>query len=210
MCEPGVCTAPSPSITWMCRTATWPEAGESPTQIHAANRRDIFTSTELVRRSGEFSHQYCSDVIRSAGFLGGGDQFAAALFERRAVAPASQDPPQLPPIDAPGQAVAADQQQGAIAQLDRVVVDGEWRAGSDGHRQDVAHGMVTQALFVQAEGPADFVNPRLVFCDDAQTVIVQHVYAAVADTRDGKAVFQIERGYQRRPHAFQSGIAMGC
>src|SRR5450759_1185510 len=215
--DPGRCTAPSPSITRICRMATWASAGAAHSSHQAANPTDFRYKTSLGRISAarfpelsDFSNQHDRHVVRTAGLLGRFDQIAAAFLQRSATEPAIEDLFHLRRFQHAVQSVAANEYQIALRQGHAIVVDGQRGAGADGHGEDMPHGVMTQALLVEPQGAADFVDPGLIVGDDVQAAVVQYVCAAVAHAGDGEFLFQFEGGDQGSAHAFQTrGVTSG-
>src|ERR1035441_8294589 len=211
--DPGRCTAPSPSITRICRMATWASAGAAHSTPRAASPTDFKYKMSLGRMSAargpelsDFSHQYDGPVVRTARLLGGLDQVLATFLEP--TAPAIQDLFHLRRFQHAVQSVAANQHQIARRQGHAVVVDGQRGAGADGHGEHMPHGVMTQAFLVEPQGAADFVDPRLIVGDDMQAAGIDQIGAAVAHAGDGEFLFQVEGGHQGGAHAFQAGVVM--
>src|ERR1017187_10075686 len=175
--DPGRCTAPSPSITRICRMATWASAGAA----HSTHKAASLTQARLLRRVAgalwapvcpfadfsctislgrmsaargpelsDFSHQHDGHVVRPPRLLGRLDQILAAFLQRSATAPAVQDLFHLRGFQHAVQSVAANQYQIARRQGHAVVVDGQRGAGADGHGEHVPHGVMTQAFLVES------------------------------------------------------------
>src|ERR1035438_9840180 len=75
--EPGRCTAPSPSITRICRMATWASAGAADRSHKAASPTDFKYKASLGTTSAagcpdlsDFSHQHDGNVVWTARLLG--------------------------------------------------------------------------------------------------------------------------------------------
>src|ERR1035437_8995263 len=128
--DPGRCTAPSPSITRICRMATWASAGAAHRRHKAANPPDLRYKTSFRRVSAPrwaelsgFSNQHDRHVVRTAVLLGRFDQIAAAFLQRSATVSAIEDLFHLRRFQHAVQSVAANEYQIALRQGHPVVVD---------------------------------------------------------------------------------------
>src|SRR5450755_2364028 len=90
--DAGRCTAPSPSITRICRMATWASAGAAHRSHKAASPIDfgykmLFRMVSAPRwpELSDFSHQHGRHVVGTARLLGGLDQIVATFLQRTAI-----------------------------------------------------------------------------------------------------------------------------
>src|SRR5689334_16975999 len=154
------------------------------------------------------AYEDTGNVVRAAGGFCGIDQMPAALFEGCTVAAGLKDTFHLRRVHHAVQAVAADQDQGALLERNRITIDGQRAARSDRHGEDVPHRVVAEAFFIQAQGASDLIHPRLVIGDSAEARVVQEVCAAVADAGDGQSVVRFQCGYDGGAHAFQAFVRL--
>src|SRR5215471_9556267 len=107
------------------------------------------------------------------------------LFKRGAAA-VPEDVLQLRRLEYTMQAVAADQNHRTAGERDEVVVDGQGGARPDRHREDVAHRVMFEAVLIQTERTAHFVDPGLIVGNDLKTLVIEDVGAGIANAGNGE------------------------